>query len=188
MTAAWPFKTPEFGNSWMQHAAEVTAPAAISWLPATPLTYALALVGLGLIGGYLHRRWRSWQGNRYRREALRQLQHLQRRYETGDTESLGQLPELLRHCALACWPRHEVASLHDRQWQQFLLDTCPAMSDVEPRCLDELLRLAYIPPEQRKATSAEQANRYFHWCRQWIERHQRDAAQNHPPTPSGEQP
>jgi hypothetical protein len=51
-----------------------------------------------------------WRRNRYRREALRQMEH-------ADVQAI---PALLKRTALAAWPREQVASLSGEPWIHFL--------------------------------------------------------------------
>ncbi len=64
---------------------------------------------LTIAGRYALTRWRQ---NAYRRRALRELQDC--------PDDAGQLALLVRRTVLAVFPRHEVASLHGRDWLAFL--------------------------------------------------------------------
>jgi uncharacterized protein DUF4381 len=81
-----------------------------SWMPQTVGWYVvLALVVLLLAWGG----WRlvaHWRRNRYRREALRELEHA----------APSAIPALMKRTALAAWPREQVASLSGERWLRFL--------------------------------------------------------------------
>ena len=172
MEHSWPFKTPDFGNTWLENAAEVTAPESISWLPATPLGYGLGLLLTLLLLRYLLAQWRTWKLNSYRRSALQHLKQLRVDFNNGDRDCIRQLPSLLRQCALEALPRQQVVALHDKDWQRFLLDTCPTAASPAPDYLDKLLQLAYVSPQYRQSLSEQQANGYFDWCEHWFVHHQ----------------
>jgi len=85
-------------------------PAAPSWMPQTIGWYIVfGLLGLLALWAAWHLLAR-WRHNRYRREALRELEH---------TDVSG-IPVLLKRVALAAWPREEVAPLSGEPWLQFL--------------------------------------------------------------------
>ena len=172
MEQSWAFKTTDFGNTWLDNAAEVTAPAPISWLPDTPLGYALALLLTLLLLRGLYRHWRRWQRNGYRRDALRQLQQLQQRYAQGERDCIRQLPVVLRQCALVLLPREAVVALQGETWLQFLQDSAPAASPIPAAIERTLAQLAYLPPQQRQALPEPQVEQLFHWCERWISGHQ----------------
>jgi hypothetical protein len=85
-------------------------PPAPSWMPQTIGWYIvfglLALLAVWAAWRLLRR----WRHNRYRREALRELEH---------TDFSG-IPVLLKRVALAAWPREQVAPLSGEPWLQFL--------------------------------------------------------------------
>ncbi len=58
----------------------------------------------------LVREIRRWMFNRYRREALKELQTL----------TVAEFSVLLKRTALSVWPREKVASLSGVEWLQFL--------------------------------------------------------------------
>lgn len=85
-------------------------PPAPSWMPQTIGWYVvfglLAVLAVWAVWRLLMR----WRHNRYRREALRELEH---------TDVSG-IPVLLKRVALAAWPREQVAALSGERWLQFL--------------------------------------------------------------------
>jgi Domain of unknown function (DUF4381) len=81
-----------------------------SWLPQTMGWYVLFAVATLLLAFGAWRGWRHWRANRYRREALRELEHM----------DIAEVPALLKRTALAAWPRDQVASLSGERWIAFL--------------------------------------------------------------------
>jgi hypothetical protein len=81
-----------------------------SWMPQTAGWYALlallCIFGIWLIARAVAR----WLSNRYRREALTQLQNA----------PVNQFSALLKRTAMTVWPREEVASLSGEEWLSFL--------------------------------------------------------------------
>ena len=84
-----------------------------AWTPQTTGWYVLfALLAVFTFAIAIHL-IRHWLANRYRREALRELAHLQAQ----------QFSELLKRTALSAWPREKVASLSGPAWIDFLNQT-----------------------------------------------------------------
>jgi hypothetical protein len=81
-----------------------------SWAPQTLGWYIVfALLLLLAVWGAWHV-FATWRRNRYRREALSELEHVE----------ISALPALLKRTALAAWPRERVASLSGETWLRFL--------------------------------------------------------------------
>ena len=84
-----------------------------SWIPQTIGWYVVfAIAGIGILLLAIHS-LRRWLGNRYRREALRELALLPPE----------QFSTLLKRTALTVWPRDKVASLSGEAWLRFLNST-----------------------------------------------------------------
>jgi hypothetical protein len=84
-----------------------------SWMPQTAGWYAiLALFGVFAIWLFA-RAIARWMSNRYRREALQQLQNAH----------ASQFSALLKRTAMAAWPREDVASLSGEEWLKFLSES-----------------------------------------------------------------
>lgn len=100
---------------------EPVMPDPVSMLPQTvgwQIVGAWALVVTVLIAVDARRRWVR---NRYRREALDQLEHIARRKH--DSEAPGEIALLLKRTALAAYPRSRVASLWGDEWAGFLIES-----------------------------------------------------------------
>jgi hypothetical protein len=96
---------------------DIVLPAATPWWPPAPgwlwLSGFAALVLLALlVSGFLR-----WQHNRYRREALAELDRLSSGSEAAELQTLA---ELLKRVALSAWPRQQVAGLTGQDWFVFL--------------------------------------------------------------------
>jgi hypothetical protein len=92
-----------------------TWPPAFGWW----VLAGLAVLGFLVLCFWLYRRWRA---NRYRREAIRELQSLHASWQrdNDDHAYLVRLQELLKRVALTSFPREEVASRTGEAWVRFL--------------------------------------------------------------------
>jgi len=81
-----------------------------SWMPQTPGWYVVFGLMLLLAAWAVRRAVAHWRRDRYRREALREVEHA----------DVHAIPALLKRTALAAWPREQVASLSGEAWIQFL--------------------------------------------------------------------
>ena len=114
---AAPALPENFGNYAIQGIEELIAPPPVSWLPVTLGWKLLAACAVALALWYGLKALRRWRGNRYRRDALRQLRELAAR----DCEDrLPAIAVLLKSTALAAWPRREVAPLSGAAWVAWL--------------------------------------------------------------------
>lgn len=105
-----------FGNYAIRGIQEVMPPEPVSWWPATSGWLVVAAILLAWLARLGWRRWRLWQRDRYRREALAQLAMLAQE----PTERLQSTAIILKITALAAYPRQEVASLSGDQWLDWL--------------------------------------------------------------------
>ena len=95
-------------------------PQTDGWLVA--LGWTAAVVALAAIKFVQHRR-----RNRYRREALDELQRIDTTSESAATE----VSSVLKRTALVAYPRHEVASLYGAAWADFLVESAGNDSTVK---------------------------------------------------------
>jgi hypothetical protein len=81
-----------------------------SWRPQTIGWYIVFTIVALILLWVAVNLFRRWSENRYRREALSELQHME----------TSQLSALLKRTALSVWPREEVAALSGPAWLKFL--------------------------------------------------------------------
>jgi hypothetical protein len=84
-----------------------------SWVPQTAGWYGLLALFCVFAIWLIARSVARWLSNRYRREALRQLQNA----------PANQFSALLKQTAMAVWPREDVASLSGEEWLRFLSES-----------------------------------------------------------------
>ncbi len=157
-----------FGNYVLGEAfVEVTAPAAVSWLPQTA-GWAWLGVALGLLLLRLGwRRLRRWYRDRYRREARARLRALG---AEPDERWLAELNRLLKLTALAGYSREQVARLCGRDWVRFLNACCPQAPFSAAQC--ELLSSGvYL----RAVPEREQAGALLQASLDWVAQHEAPA-------------
>jgi hypothetical protein len=89
------------------------APEPPAWMPQTIGWYCVfASAVIAALWLVVHE-VRKWRLNRYRREALKEL----------ETLKVVELSALLKRTALSAWPREAVASLSGMEWLNFLDET-----------------------------------------------------------------
>jgi len=101
---------------------DIHTPAPVGAWPPAPgwiILAVLAVVAVGALIWWLVRRWRA---NRYRREAVRELEALLVRFREGADPFtfLGDYTALLKRTALTHYPRDRVAHLTGEAWVDFL--------------------------------------------------------------------
>ncbi len=131
-------------------------PVPPSWIPQTIGWYVVfALLAL-LIVWMAWRVMTNWRRNRYRSEALREL----------ETAEISEIPALLKRTALAAWPRERVASLTGEQWLAFL-DAHGKRGSFSTEPGKALLDVAYRSVQ----LSPDQASALRKVAREWIRGH-----------------
>ncbi len=90
----------------------VPEPAAVSLMPQTAGWIWLGAIVAGAAAWGLHRCWRVYRSNAYRREARAAIS------EAGDDPVA--LSAIIRRSALAAYPRADVAGLYGEAWLAFL--------------------------------------------------------------------
>lgn len=106
-----------FGNYAIKGIEEVLPPDPVSWLPVTAGWKGLAILALAWFGWLVFKEYRRWLRNRYRRDALRELERTRGAEPAARLESIAVL---LKATALAAYPRREVAPLHGSAWTGWL--------------------------------------------------------------------
>jgi hypothetical protein len=107
---------------------DIQLPAPVGLWPLAWGWWVLLVVALTALGFILYRRYQVRLQNRYRLQAIAELQTIKQDYESRQDAAvyLQQINMLLRRCALRLLPRDEIAGLHGEQWLQQLDECCPA--------------------------------------------------------------
>lgn len=116
-------------------------------------------------------RWRRWQRDLYRREALARLDMIEQGLQDRDQRltALRELPELLKRVALSMPDSPAVERLSGREWQAFLVQR--STKSPPEGFSAQLFTIAYAPDEQVLAVPEEDVRSLLKISRQWIEAH-----------------
>jgi hypothetical protein len=149
-------------------------PQPVSWLPQALGWQILAgLIALGLLW-LLARALRRWWRNRYRRDALAELRQLEAAWQRDPDNPvpvLTALPVLIKRCALAAWPRTQVARLNGPAWADFL-EQHAGHGLHGAQALNPLVReIQYHDRAQLARTPADDVRMLLDASREWIEGH-----------------
>lgn len=133
------------------------------------LALLLAVLAVALVWGAI--KWRRWQRDRYRREALARLDTLVRALEDAGQRlaALRELPELLKRVALSMPDAPPVERLGGWQWQAFLAERAPA--PLPEGFAASLFTVAYAPDARVLAIPDTDVRSLFATTRHWIEAH-----------------
>lgn len=141
-------------------------------VPYTPSTVGWLVVGVLLLAFVIGIAWRlarHWRANAYRREALAELEAIER--EPGAV--LQTLPALLKRTAIAATSRERVAALTGRKWLVFLDRTLGGESFS--RGTGQLLtRIAYRDAAGLQAIPRRDLDELLRLARRWIRHHHAD--------------
>jgi Domain of unknown function (DUF4381) len=156
----------------LEKLADIVTPQPVSFVPQTWGWAVLAVFVLTLLAWALIRWQRHREANRYRREALAELAHIEQ--AMADTrrqaEALAAIPPLLKRVALAAWPRPQVAALSQGRWLAFIRGS--EAEGAVPMPLAKLLKNAeYRSPAELTAMPAGDAQACVTAARHWIETH-----------------
>jgi ABC-type nickel/cobalt efflux system permease component RcnA len=101
---------------------DIYQPALIELWPPAPGWWILAAVGMILLITACFWLWHRWSDNRYRREALQELEGYFEAWkrEEDDHVFLFEIQQLLKRVALTRFDRQKVASLTGEAWLLFL--------------------------------------------------------------------
>lgn len=154
---------PGWGNSMVDGLVEVPVIDQVSLFPTTAAwAWVLGLAGL-LVLLVLVRAVVTWRRNRYRREALAELEKLRA------ATDLDRLPVLLKATALRAYGRSATASLFGQEWLDFLTSKAPAAAFNGP-IGEALLEIDYRPREQWQ-NAETQSSALFDTTAVWIKGH-----------------
>jgi len=156
-------RSDTFGNYLIHGIDEIILPEAILWWPSAPGWQVLGVLVVLLLLVLLVRITKRWWLNRYRREALRQLDAVPKE------SLLATLPYYMKVTALQAYPRQDVAGLSGDNWLTFLdvhYDGPPFSTGVGKK----LLAIAYLPSEQWRLTEQE-SDALVKMTRNWIAKH-----------------
>lgn len=101
---------------------DIHSPPPVGWWPPAPGWWLMAafFVIASIAGGVWL--WRHYHQRRYRRLALQQLHALYREHQAQPDNShfADAINRLLKQCALAAFPRSNIAALSGAEWLDFL--------------------------------------------------------------------
>ena len=122
---------------------DLVLPPAVLWWPLAPGWYVVLGIAIVLVFVLLHRAWKRWRADAYRRAALHELDSI---------EDAVAMAELLRRTALAIAPRHVIAEKTGAPWLDWLAAQCP---DAMPDTVCSLLTTGVYgrPPASRSCST-----------------------------------
>ncbi len=144
-----------------QEAAQLIEPPPVHFAPVTPGWYVSGAVLLLLLAALAVLCIRHYLQNRYRREALRQLEAI-----TAAPNVLYEANMLLKRIAMRNYGRSEVAALQGDDWMNFLNGRWKeaAFTTEEGKAVSDGL---YRPP------GPEIPAAFLDKCRRWLRKHRR---------------
>lgn len=142
---------------------DIAVPPPVPWWPPAPGWYVVGGVVLVFLGVGILAAVARWSRNRYRREALRELDRA-----AVTPQSLPAVAELVKRVALAAYPRERVAALTGGPWLAFLDDT--GGQDAFARGAGRFLEAATFEQNPQLPTDVE-FRELLAAVRHWIRRH-----------------
>ena len=149
----------------LENLKEIPLPEPVSYVPQTMAWYILFGILIIIAALLILSVYRRSVRNRYRREALAQLDEIER-----SARPISELPALVKRVALAMAPRETVARLSGDAWLAFLDSTWKKgeFSSGPGRLLPDL---AYCKPESLPEISDRRMRELLALLRRWIRRH-----------------
>ena len=162
------YPLPErFGNAALRGMEELILGPSPSWWPAAPGWWVLAGIVFLLLLRAVLRHLRRWFKDRYRREGLRELRHLQ--HARANSVGAAACNELLKRVALATYPRPEVASLTGSAWVAWLESSAPNFRFSR----DVRQALSFGPYQPYTPDPSLMTSTLFKEAAHWISKHRR---------------
>ena len=144
-----------------QDAAQLIEPPPVHFMPVTPGWYVSGAVLIMLLAALAVLCMRHYLRDRYRRQALRQLEAI-----AGGPRVLYQANMLLKRIAMRNYGRSEVAALQGDDWVNFLNGRWKeaAFTTEEGKAVSDGLY---------KSDSPEMPAAFLDKCRRWLRKHRR---------------
>jgi len=161
----------------LQNLNDIVLPVAVGWWPLASGWYYLLGILLLVVAWLVYVAIRNWDRNRYRRDALHQLQLLARDIEDSEKRDAGlrQVPVLLKRTALSVYPRSQLASLTGKNWLDFL-NSKVSTASFTTSTAGLLDKLSYSVGDLN-AVDTKAANELLSACNHWLKHHQPDPRQ-----------
>jgi hypothetical protein len=106
------FPKPEvFGNYMLKDFGDIILPKSLSWWPIQPGWWVVITLILLFLFIYGYRRYRHWQRNAYRRDALGRMDAL---------SNLTEMNNIIKKAAEKAFPSEKISYLWGQQWVDFL--------------------------------------------------------------------
>ena len=154
--------------------ANIVQPEAVSFTPVTVGWKILALIVAVALAAAAWMAFRHWRRNRYRREALAELETLSAAATgsgPGKVEALRALPVLLRRVVLSVEERADVASLSCGPWLDYLDARYPGRGFTQGPGR-HVEAMGYLPDPQVDGLDPQTVKALLGEVRGWIERHE----------------
>ena len=162
------------GEASIAQLADVALPPPVPWTPQTVGWEVLGVLAALLALYAIWRLLRRYRRNRYRREALAELKRIEAQW-TGEPQTnaaaLVALPELVKRCALAAWPREAVAGLSGARWADFVVAHAGHATHGAQALAPLLRELQYRDAQALLRVSPHDVEVLLVASRQWIEGH-----------------
>ena len=158
-------------QSALSHLRDIHTPAPVGAWPPAPGWFLLAGLVLAAVVALAWWLVRRWQTNRYRREAMEELESLRNQYqrEADAAQYLAAYSALLKRIALTRYPRGQVAHLTGEAWVDFL-DKAGDTDEFSMGAGQVLVDANYRPVQADIDVDA-----LHDLAKHWIRRHRRKA-------------
>lgn len=127
------FPRPEvFGNYMLKDFGDIVLPVDLAWWPIQPGWWVLLAIIVLAFSIYAYRRYRHWQRNAYRRQALADLSAM---------ENFRDITLIIKRAVAVAFPADSAAILWGEEWVNFLNSktSTPCFSDRDAALFSSLL-------------------------------------------------